>query len=253
MEIKMKLTNPIATGNTADIFLQEGKIIKLFKEYLQDGEAEYEANKQKMVRSYGLPVPCVYEVTKIAGRQAIIMEYAAGKTIADRILEDETTAEQYLNLTVDIQLKIHAIKPSSMELISDKLSRNINTASELSETQKAALLENLRSIPYENRLCHGDYHPFNLILNETGIKIIDWVDAGMGDVRADVCSSYLLLSQFSVELANLYLRIYCEKSGLSQDDIFVWMPIVAGAGLSGNVSSKQVELYLDIVGQYCNK
>jgi aminoglycoside phosphotransferase (APT) family kinase protein len=253
MEIKMKLTNQIATGNTADIYLQEGKIVKLFKEYLPDGEAEYEANKQKIVSSYGLPVPCVYEVTKIEGRQAIIMEYAGGKTIGYRILEDESKAEQYMNLTVDIQLKIHAIEPSGLELISDKLSRKINTASELSETQKAALIKNLGRIPYEKRLCHGDYHPFNLIINEAGIKIIDWVDASMGDVRADVCSSYLLLSQFSAELANLYLRIYCEKSGLSQNDIFVWMPIIAGAGLSGNVSSKQEEWYLDIVGHYCNK
>jgi tRNA A-37 threonylcarbamoyl transferase component Bud32 len=87
MENKMKLTNQIATGNTEDIYLQEGKNVKLFKEFLQDGEAEYEANKQKIVRSYGLPVPCVYEVTKIEGKQAIIMEYAAGKTIGDRIVE----------------------------------------------------------------------------------------------------------------------------------------------------------------------
>ena len=67
---------------------------------------------------------------------------------------------------------------------------------------------------YENRLCHGDFHLLNLIMSDDKVTIIDWVDASAGDIRADVCRTYLLYSELSTEVAELYLRLYCEKSGL---------------------------------------
>ena len=81
----MNLGVPIANGNTADIYLYEGKIIKLFKDFLPNTEAEYEASKQIFAYSKGLPVPFVYEVAKIDGKQSIIMEHVKGQTIGSII------------------------------------------------------------------------------------------------------------------------------------------------------------------------
>jgi len=47
----MNLGEPIKKGNTADIYLHDGKIIKVFNDNLPDTEAEYEANKQKYAYS----------------------------------------------------------------------------------------------------------------------------------------------------------------------------------------------------------
>ncbi|MDR2599534.1 MAG: aminoglycoside phosphotransferase family protein [Oscillospiraceae bacterium] len=236
---KIELKTPIAEGNTADIYLHNGKIIKLFKSFLPDLEAENEASKQIFAYSKSLSVPRVYEVSIINGKQAIIMEYVKGKTIGSIILNDRTKAEQYMNLSVDIQLKIHALKADNFVLMTDKLKSQLHNAVGISEKQKAALIDKLGSMKYENRLCHGDYHVNNLILSETGVFIIDWVDSCAGDIKADVYRSYLLYSQYSTELANLYLRLYCERSGLSQKDVFKWEPIIAGARLSENVASEK--------------
>jgi tRNA A-37 threonylcarbamoyl transferase component Bud32 len=245
------LEAPIASGNTADIYLHEGKIIKLFKEFLPDDEAEQEASKQSLAYSTGLPVPCVYEVTKINGRQAIIMERAEGKSVGSIILNDMTKAEKYMCLSVDMQLKIHDVKADKFVLMSDKLKSQLRRALGISDKQKNALVDKLNNLNYENKLCHGDYHVNNLILGEAGAFIIDWVDASAGDIRADVYRSYLLYSQHHAELANLYLRLYCEKSGLSQTDIFIWEPIIAGARLSENVASENASRLLAIVAKYC--
>ena len=246
----MILTNPIATGNTADIYLVEGKLIKLFKEYLPDGEAEYEANKQRYVYAHGLSVPFVYEVTKINGRQAIIMDYIPGETVGDIIFNDKTQAEYYMSLSVDVQMKIHSIKADDFELMTDKLNRQILSAPCLNKEQKNVLINKLNNMQkHENKLCHGDYHILNLILNDTDITIIDWVDASAGDIRADVCRSYLLYLLFSPELANLYIRLYCEKSGLSQEDIFEWTPIIAGAKLNERLDSVNENKLLEIIDQ----
>lgn len=98
-------------------------------------------------------------------------------------------------------------------------------------------MNKLYSIKFEPRLCHGDFHPFNLILSNKSVNIIDWVDASSGDIRADVFRTYLLYSQSSVELAEMYLHIYCRNTGLSRDEIFQWAPIIIAARFAEKVSS----------------
>jgi len=247
----MNLTNPITSGNTADIYLHEGKLIKLFKEFLPGTEAEDEANKQRYAYAQGLLVPHIYEVTKINNRQAIIMEYIPGETIGFIIQNDTPKTEYYMSLSVDVQIKMHKIKANNFGLMADKLNHNIRSTKSLNTRQKSILIDKLQNMQYETRLCHGDFHFLNLILNDKGITIIDWVDSSAGDIKADVCRSYLLYSQFIPELADLYIHLYCEKSGLSQADIFAWLPIIAGARLNENVASENENRLIEIVNQYC--
>ena len=105
----MKLSTPIATGNTAKIYLQQDKIFKVFNDYLPDTESTYEANKQRFAHAAGLSVPEIFDVTTIDGKQAIIMEYVKGKTIGELLLENKDEAEYYMNISIDIQQKIHTI------------------------------------------------------------------------------------------------------------------------------------------------
>jgi aminoglycoside phosphotransferase (APT) family kinase protein len=247
----MNLGHPIAKGNTAKIYLLDNNIVKIFNNYLPDTESLNEANKQSYAYSCGLPVPEVLDVTKINGEQAIVMEYIKGETLGDLMFQDERKAEYYLNISVDIQFKIHSIKPDRIEPMHDKLSRQIEMATSLDKRQKSFLLEKLDSMTYEKRLCHGDFHLFNLIKTDNQVVIIDWVDSSAGDIRADIYRTYLLYSHFSPELADLYLRLYCEKSGLLRSDIFQWAPIIAGARLSENVSSENSDRLMKIVHQYC--
>ncbi|ETI68256.1 aminoglycoside phosphotransferase family protein [Neobacillus vireti] len=246
----MNLGTPIASGNTAKIYLYENRIVKIFNDSLPDTESSNEANKQKYAYSCGLSVPKILDVTKIDGKQAIIMEYIKGRTIGDILSEDMDQAEYYMNISVDIQQKIHMIAADSFEPMSEKLSRQIESADNLDKRHKSALIEKLDSMTFERRLCHGDYHLFNLIMSDNEVTIIDWVDASAGDIRADVYRTYLLYSQVSIDLAEMYLRLYCAKSDLLKDEIFQWAPIIAGARLSENVSTENPERLIEIVNHY---
>ena len=247
----MDLGTPIAIGNTAKIYLHKNRVVKVFNDYLPSTESSYEANKQKYAYSCGLSVPKILDVTKIDGKQAIIMEYIKGKTIGEKLSENMEQAEYYLNISVEIQQKIHMIVADDLEPMSEKLSRQIKSAHNLDEKQKSALLKRLDKMTFENRLCHGDFHMFNLIMTDNKVTIIDWVDSSAGDIHADIYRTYLLYSQLSVKLADMYLRLYCEKSGLSKDDVFQWGPIIAGARLSESISSEKSEHLIEIVNHYC--
>jgi len=246
----MNLDQPIARRNTADIYLCNGKIIKVFHDRLPDTEAEYEATKQRIAYSNGLPVPQVFDVCRVNGKQAIIMEYVNGSTLGDLIQQDAGQAESYLALSVDIQIEMHSKSVAVFESMRDRLTWQIRKVTVLDEIYKAHLLKKLAEFPLENKLCHGDFHAFNLIKSEDRTVVIDWVDSSAGSPCADAYRSYLLYAQFSADLADSYLHLYCDRSGASPDDIFAWAPIIAGARLSENVSIENSDRLLKIVHQY---
>ncbi|MDM5433488.1 aminoglycoside phosphotransferase family protein [Bacillus hominis] len=248
----MNLGNPIAKGNTAEIYLCDNKVVKLFKEYLPNTESLYEAQKQKYAYSCGLHVPKVFEVTEVQSRQAIIMEYVKGESIGDLLLNNLNEAEHYISICVNEQQKIHAIcvNTDEMESMRERLECQIKSVHKLDENQKENIFKKLNSIVFDSRLCHGDFHPFNLILGIENVKIIDWVDASSGDIRADVFRTYLLFSQSSIELAEMYLHIYCRNTGLSRDEIFQWAPIIITARLSEQVSPENEAHLNRLLNQY---
>ncbi|WP_437832912.1 phosphotransferase (plasmid) [Niallia taxi] len=249
----MELGSLIATGNTADIFMCNNKIVKLFKEYLPPNEALSEATKQKFAYSCGLNVPKVFEVTKINGTQAIIMEHINGETLGQLIQDNIESVEHYISILVNVQNEIHTVEINSdeVESMAEKLNRQINSAPTLGEEQKIKLLSRLSSLQYEPKLCHGDLHPYNLLVSNELISIIDWVDASAGDPRADVCRTYLLISSYSHELAELYLRSYCNRANISKKAILEWMAIIAGARLNEHIPSEENERLMKIVAKFC--
>lgn len=164
------------------------------------------------------------------------MEYVKGDSIGNLLLNNLNEAEHYISICVNEQKKIHAIcvNTDEIEPMRQRLERQIKSVHKLDENQKKNVLKQLDSIIFEPGLCHGDLHPFNLIMSDDDVKIIDWVDASSGDIRADVFRTYLLYSQHSVELAEMYLHIYCKNTGLSRDEIFQWAPIISAAKLAEN-------------------
>ena len=246
----MQLKTPIAQGNTAKIHLHDNQIIKVFHDYFPQDEAVKEAAKQEAVRASGLPVPRIFNVTKIDENPAIVMEYIKGRTLGDLLMENMEQAEYYFNISVDMQMKIHEVNLNSIESMAGKLKRQIYLAQKLTDIQKSGLIDKLDQMKYDISLCHGDFHLFNLIMSDHKLFIIDWIDASIGDIRADVCRTYLLYSQQHQDLAELYLKLYCDKSGISEEEIMEWAPIIAGARLSEIIPTEDFERLLDIANNY---
>ncbi|HET9060352.1 MAG TPA: phosphotransferase [Acidimicrobiales bacterium] len=61
-------------------------------------------------------------------------------------------------------------------------------------------LDMLRTLPDGDRLCHGDFHPANVLGTLGTPVIIDWGDAARGAPAADVARTWLLLSMGELPL-----------------------------------------------------
>ena len=53
--------------------------------------------------------------------------------------------------------------------------------------------EALAGLPDGDQLCHGDFHPANIMRSERGSVVIDWSNAAAGDAAADVAQTLLIL------------------------------------------------------------
>src|SRR4030065_570068 len=73
-----------------------------------------------------------------------------------------------------------------------RLVNKIHDASTLPDHLQTKALAELESMPDGDRLCHGDFHPGNILLSRPEPIVIDWIDASIGSPLADVARSSIL-------------------------------------------------------------
>ena len=182
----------IGSGAQADIYKDNSMAIKLFKYNIHKEEVENEFNLQRMAFEYGLPVPKVFDIIEIDDKSGIVMEFIDGTPLGKIILKNIFKAKKYLVKSIDIQDSIHKIETDSFPNMKDKLKYFILCAKELNNMEKEKIMLKLEDINFDNKLCHGDFHIFNLLQTSNEMKIIDWICASSGNIEADIYGTYLL-------------------------------------------------------------
>lgn len=238
----MELTNKIAERKNKEIYIEDGKVIKLFVETHSKSNILNEAlNQSRVEEGSNLNVPKLVEVTKIGNRWALVSEYIEGKTITELLRENPEQEDKYLNLFVDVQLEILSNKVPLLNRIKEKFRRKLDNATNIDENTKYELLQRLEGMKNHDKLCHGDYHPSNVIIQEDGtVYIIDWSHVTQGNASADAARTYLLFSiDGQEELAEKYLNLFSEKSGIEKSSVQRWIPIVAATQMTKAVPEEQ--------------
>ena len=243
----MELKHLIATSETVDVYKEGNMAIKVFKEGCPKTMALYEALTHSRVEATGLRVPVIHEVSVIGSRWAIHMDCIEGKTLAEMIKDDPANTDKYLSDMVDIQIEIHSKQTPKLSKLKDKMSRQINSLDCLDDATKYELLTRLDSMPKHVKLCHGNFSPEIIIINEKGTYVVDWVAARQGNASADVGRTYLLLCLHNPDMAEKYLDLFCERTNTSKKYVQEWLPIVAAAQLTEH-KAEEKELLMKWVG-----
>ena len=114
--------------------------------------------------------------------------------------------------------------------LKDKMMRKISET-DFSATVRYELNVRLESMPKHTKLCHGDFNPSNVIITSSGdAYIIDWAHATQGNASADVARTYLLFCLADKkDVAEKYLKLFCDKSDTARQYVLKWLPIVAAS------------------------
>ena len=107
---------------------------------------------------------------------------------------DPDSAAPRLAGLAQLHARLHACRGIGLPALRTTLAIKISDAAGLSGERRRGLLEQLVQLPDGDRLCHGDFHPWNVVGDPPdGATVIDWLDATCGDPAADACRSYLLM------------------------------------------------------------
>ncbi len=241
----MKLENVIAVNKNKTIYRDGNVKIKVFDESCSKSDVLSEALNQSIVEETGLlNVPKVLSVERIDGKWAILSEYIEGKTLAELMDENPDKLDEYLTLMAKLQIEIQSKPCKILNRLSDKLTAKI-MASELDAITRFDLHRKILNMQPHKKICHGDFTPGNIAIDETGkVYIIDWSHTSQGNVSADVVKTCLLMRLSGKEdMAKKYFDIYCNECDADRDYVRSYFPIVAAA-LSVDVCEEDKEKLL---------
>ena len=213
-------------GFTAEIYAwKEGWILKLFNQGISRAAVEHEANKTRIVHATGLPVPAVGEIIEIEDRYGMELERVDGISMLDALTKSPWKYPALARQLAELHAEMHTRRVPELPALSETLARKINRAEKLPENVRQAALKALEQLPEDDRLCHGDFHPGNILLSGRGPVIIDWIDCSRGRPILDVATIVTIVwgRQYSLQYPREqgYYEFYKAASTASTNgDIF---------------------------------
>lgn len=245
----MKLDHVLARRSNKTIYKHEDSVIKIFEKGYPKSLILNEALNQSLVEETGLKIPKIHSVGMIDGCWSITMDYIPGKTLDEIFQENPDKTDELLEKFVDLQLDMHTKTSPRLNKLKDKLATKIESVEGIDATTKYELLTRLDSMPKHNKLCHGDFVPSNIIVNDSGAYMLDWSHATQGNASGDTATTYLKMRLYYPELAETYLKMFCKKSDTALQYVQKWFSIVAAQQyITANEKEKEfLYTWLDII------
>jgi aminoglycoside phosphotransferase (APT) family kinase protein len=239
----------LGSGKEAEIFEYGPAVLKLYKVDRPKRAAFREAGTLAVLESFGLPVPQVQGVLRIGCRWGMIMSRAGepslgadGPSFASAARLRPDLLPDYLNAMAALHRSVHAHPGTQFANAKARLAADIGNAGLLGAVQRKALLERLAAMPEGDRLCHGDFHPLNILGPPGRAIIIDWPNVSCGDPAADVCRSYILIRSVAPDIASAYVDAYATRGSFSREHVLAWLPFIAAARLAEGVPDEEDDL-----------
>lgn len=226
---KIMESKVLGKGNTAEV-IEYGKesVCKLFLEGYPKEYAALELHNAKIMKQEGIPVPEVYGIVENNSRVGIIYERIYGQSLME-VLFQERNAAFVFDLLIILQQEL--FKHHSKELISykDFLIESMREKGVRNDFLKKKIL----LLPEGDFICHGDFHPGNIILkpDQTAV-VIDFMNVCCGRWEYDVARTYVILAEFSESMSErlkgiFIADVYLEKMNVQYGDIKEYVEIIS--------------------------
>ena len=249
---KISLDSPLARGRTADVFAWEtGQVLKLFHNWFPLQNIEYEQRISRAVIAGGVRAPDVIgEIIQVEGRNGLIYERIDGLSMLEIAPRQPWKVFVFAKRFAASHAQMHEHTfTTDIPTQRSKFEQRIQHLEALTAPLRAKLLERLASLPDGERICHGDYHPANVLSTAKGDTIIDWIDASRGNPLADVARTSIIflgavesgqvtnpfMKAFVKTFHTTYLKEYFRLHPGGEAEYRLWLPIVAATRMSEGI------------------
>lgn len=233
-----------------------GAVAKVPLPETPEGWIRFEAIYTAAVADCGLDVPGVLGIEIIDGREVSVFERIDGPTMWDALIHDPGSAPVLGSQLAELHAQILSIRPPIT--LPSQRSRVLAKIAEAARTIDSSIARYADDVPESDGpmvLCHGDFHPKNIILGPRGPVVIDWFDASRGAGSGDIARTSILMrptrtrgvgadvsahlpgasSPVLDTLHTYYLAAVAESGAWPSDGIERWRPVQMAARLSEGV------------------
>jgi hypothetical protein len=258
----------LAEGREAEVFLRpDGSVLKLMRDPAFEPRVHTEAAVLELLDDQEHLAPRCFGVVTLEGKPGLVEERIVGVDLATLMGRRPWLVWKGAAVLANTHLKVHGRQaPDSLPDLNGELRRQIETAPALPGHLAAFALEILNGLPDGDRLCHGDYHPGNVLGSWAAPTVIDWGNAARGHPAADVARTNVLLrmgdpmpnaSRLLKVLASFgqryfaqrYLSAYCRQTAFQIDLLRQWEVVRAAARFCEGIASEYGTLIAFIESQ----
>lgn len=237
------LPPPIASGRTAEIYpWPDGRVLKLIRPGFPPILADQEQRGARIAyQAFGC-APQPGELVEVDGRRGVVLERISGPNMLEEVERHLYRIFQYAHQLGQLHARMHAVQVSDLPSQHQRFARQLGESPYIDPRLKPVLLAALQHLPDGDRLCHGDFHLFNVILSPRGPVVVDWEPSTVGSPVADVAGTVLKTRSLTSYRGGLrgfldrrlpgifnaiYLRGYRQVSGAALPGLADWIAIRA--------------------------
>ena len=261
---EIEKTVMIGSGNTAEIYEYGSEcVIKLFRDGFPKQGVLRELEIAKKIQGVCNLTPRAFKFVTYKNRYGILYEKVCGTDMFSLLGDKPFSLFGIGKKLAIIHKEIHDKDIDGILSVKEKLTQEIEYEENLTPDEKKEVVDFLDKMPDKNSLCHFDFHPGNIMVDDSGYRVIDWLTACVGDPAADVARTWLLLKYGEMRDADRktkllvsivkafirgkYLRSVCKMSGISKKEVKKWIVPVATARLSEWLTERERDKLLKLI------
>jgi len=250
----------IGRGRIAEVYAWgDDQALKLFYQGRSSTWVKNEASLSRIAFETGIHTPAVGEVIEVEGRHGILFERVDGIPMLAEMSAKPWILIRAARILAEEHALMHEKTVTNLPKQQQHMEQSILSASALSPAQKESAINAVRQLPTGNKLCHGDFHPDNILMSTRGAVTIDWTTANMGNPLADLARSSLILqlgdlppgtpamTRWMVSAGRrlfhkTYLKHYFELRPENQEQFVAWRTPTVAARLGDGIPEEKEQL-----------
>jgi hypothetical protein len=247
----------LGAGREAEVHAWgEDAVVKLYRPGFLGRRAEAAALAKLDGRGIA---PKLVDIVEYDGRTGLVLERLGGSDMLSLLRRQPWRILSLAHALAGTHLVIHEIPaPGDLPELRQVLAARIADAVMPPHLRDYALRV-LDALPEGDRLCHGDYHPGNVLVAADRVAVIDWPNAARGVPEADHARTLLLLRRADPlpgtpllsrvlitagrsTFAHRYARAYRDRSPRPLRQTASWLVVHAAARLAEGIEVEHATL-----------